>query len=167
MDDEHTLSFGMQPTRPAGLNPAARLPNTSDWYGRFLPAANASNDFQIDRDLQRQNRGVAGYTGIAAGIAIQDHAMTWGMGPIYDRSKERLGTTDAMVIRVRRRLIAAVHAHQTQGTVPPGVDTPRAYRMRSGGAFLPREADWLVASRGLREAFVEHPEIDPAIKGPL
>jgi hypothetical protein len=167
MDDEHTLSFGMQPTRAAGLNPPAHVPNTSDWYGRFLPVANASNDFQIDRELQRQNRGVAGYTGISAGIAIQDHAMTWGMGPIYDRSKERLGTTDAMVIRVRRRLLAAMHAHQTQGTVPPGVDNPRGYLMRSGGAFLPREADWLVASRELREAFVDHPEIDPAIKGPL
>ena len=34
--------------------------------------------------------------------------MTGSMGPIYDRSQEHLGTTDAMVIRVRRRLIAAV-----------------------------------------------------------
>jgi hypothetical protein len=29
--------------------------------------------------------------------------MTGSMGPIYDRSWEHLGTTDAMVIRVRRR----------------------------------------------------------------
>ena len=183
MDDEHTLSFGMLPNRqigqilPSGVgatpglpaipNSPSHVPNTSDWYGRFLPVANATNDFQIDRTLQRQNRGLAGYTGIAAGIAIQDHAMTWGMGPIYDRTKERLGTTDAMVIRVRRRLLAAIHAHRAYGTVPPGVDNPRAYRMRSGGAFLPKDADWLEASRDLREAFTEHPESDPAIKGPL
>jgi phthalate 4,5-dioxygenase oxygenase subunit len=183
MDDEHTLSFGMQPNRqigqmlpsgagstaglPAIPNSPSHIPNSTDWYGRFLPVANATNDFQINRDLQRQNRGLAGYTGISAGIAIQDHAMTWGMGPIYDRTRERLGTTDAMVIRVRRRMLAAIHAHQTSGTVPPGVDNPHAYLMRSGGAFLPKGADWLEATRDLRTAFVEHPEIDPAIKGPL
>ena len=72
-----------------------------------------------------------------------------------------------MVIRVRRRMLAAIHAHQANATVPPGVDNPRGYRMRSGGAFLPQGADWLEASRDLREAFVDHPEIDPAIKGPL
>jgi hypothetical protein len=32
-------------------------------------------------------------------------------GPIYDRRQEHLGTSDAMVIRVRRRLIAAIKAH--------------------------------------------------------
>jgi phthalate 4,5-dioxygenase len=183
MDDEHTLSFGMQPARRPGQaipaadgsvagtpvipNVPARLPNTTDWYGRFLPVANATNDFLIDRDLQRKNVGAAGYTGIAGGIAIQDHAMNWGMGPIYDRSKERLGTTDAMVIRVRRRMIAAVRAHQEKGTVPPGVDNPAAYRLRSGGTFLPKGVDWVAATRDLQTAFVDHPEIDPAIKGPL
>ena len=42
-----------------------------------------------------------------------------------------------------------------------------SYRMRSGGAFLPKGVDWLDASRSLRQAFVGHPEIDPAIKGLL
>jgi hypothetical protein len=37
--------------------------------------------------------------------------------------------------------------------------------VRSGGAFIPRGADWLEATRELREAFVEHPELDPAISG--
>lgn len=82
--------------------------------------------------------------------------MTWGMGPIDDRTKERLGTTDAMVIRVRRRMIAAVRAHQQHGVVPPGVDTPAAYRMRSGGTFLPKGVDWVEATRELRAGFVEH-----------
>ena len=36
--------------------------------------------------------------------------MTTSMGKIYDRSLEHLGTTDAMVIRVRRRLIAGGEA---------------------------------------------------------
>src|SRR5207302_1868905 len=98
---------------------------------RIRPEQELSNDFQIDREVQRQNTGSAGYTGIQ-GIAMQDAAMTTSMGLIYDRSKEHLGTTDATVIRVRRRLIAAMQAHMKHGITPPGVDDPGAYRVRSG-----------------------------------
>jgi hypothetical protein len=125
-----------------------------------------SNDFRIDRSAQRQNSGSAGYTGIT-GIAMQDAAMTGSMGPIYDRTNEHLGTTDVMVIRVRRRLIQAVTAHMKQGVTPPGVDDPEAYRVRSGGVFLPLDADWVEATRELRQAFIEHPDLDPALNGPL
>ena len=52
-----------------------------------------------------------------------------------------------MVIRVRRRLIAAVQAHMRAGAVPPGVDDPEVYRVRSGGVFLPTGADWVEATR--------------------
>jgi hypothetical protein len=141
-------------------------PNTTDWFGRFRPVQQPDNDFQIDREVQRNNDGSAGYTGIN-GIGMQDAAMTTSMGLIYDRSKERLGTTDAMVIRVRRRLLAALEAHMKHGVTPPGVDDPEAYRVRSGGVFLPPDADWVEATRELRQAFVEHPELDPALNGPL
>jgi len=170
MDDYHTMTFSMVSGRnaPSQANPirVAMRPNTSDWFGRFRPEQDASNDYQIDREAQRQNTGSAGYTGIS-GIAMQDAAMTTSMGAIYDRSQERLGTTDSMVIRVRRRLIAAVEAHMKHGMTPPGVDDPAAYRVRSGGVFLPPDADWVEATRELRTAFVEHPELDPALNGPL
>jgi hypothetical protein len=60
------------------------------------------------------------------------------MGPIYDRTQEHLGTTDSLIIRTRRKLINAAKAFRDNGTVPPGVDNPSLYRMRSGGALLPR-----------------------------
>jgi hypothetical protein len=179
MDDTHTLSFFMasggrrRPAPQANGNAAPAPPpgnqlvdNTTDWYGRFRTRCNGSNDFMIDREVQRQNVGVAGYTGIAS-IGIQDAAMTWSMGPIFDRSKERLGSSDSAVIRVRRRMIGAVRAYQKYGTPPPGVDDPAAYRVRSGGVLLPEGADWVEATRELRKAFVVHPELDPAINGPL
>jgi phthalate 4,5-dioxygenase len=173
MDDYHTLTFSMVSGRntPAQTNSNINIrgtmqPNTTDWYGRFRPEQELANDFKIDREAQRQNKGSSGYTGIS-GIAMQDAAMTGSMGAIYDRSKEHLGTTDAMVIRVRRRLIAAVQAHMNHGVVPPGVDDPQAYRVRSGGVFLPPDADWVESTRELRQAFIEHPELDPALNGPL
>ena len=61
-----------------------------------------ANDYLIDREAQRQWKS---YTGIR-GIRQQDMAVTESMGTIYDRTHEHLGTTDALIIRTRRKLIA-------------------------------------------------------------
>jgi len=174
MDDNHLLTFNMTSGRPrpaqqTGSSPffqQAMQPNTTDWHGRFRPVQQPDNDYLIDREAQRGKTGFNGYTGIT-GVGMQDAAMTTSMGAIYDRSNEHLGTTDDMVIRVRRRLIAAVQAHMNHGVTPPGVDDPEVYRVRSGGVFLPPDADWVEATHELRQAFVEHPQLDPALNGPL
>ncbi len=158
LDDEHTMfwHFSALPKdstdarregRPAEFL-AGRgevLPNTSGWLGRWRLAANAENDYQIDRELQR----ASSYTGIR-GIHVQDQAITESMGPIYDRSAERLGSSDAMITKVRQRLIAAAKALRDGGVVPPTVDHAELYRVRSGGVVLPRGVDWLEATREAR-----------------
>ena len=65
------------------------------------------------------------------------------MGAIYDRTQEHLGTSDAMIIRARRRLLTSARDLRDKGTVPAGVDNPGLYRMRSGGALLPRGVNGL------------------------
>jgi hypothetical protein len=64
-----------------------------------------------------------------------------------------------MIIRTRRRLIGSAVALRDRGVVPPAVDDPGAYRLRSGGVVVPADADWTTATRSLQEAFVEHPEL--------
>jgi phthalate 4,5-dioxygenase oxygenase subunit len=172
MDDYHTMSFfmnvgGRRPgTGPQGVIFPKYLPNTTDWYGRFRFESNPGNDFEIDRDMQRTGKGSGGFTGIAS-ILMQDAAVTTSMGPIFDRSKERLGSADSMVIQVRRRLLNAVKAYMERGVTPPGVDDATVYRVRSGGVYMPEGADWVEGTRELRKAFVEHPELDPLLNGPL
>ena len=75
------------------------MPDTTDWLGKFRLTQNKDNDYLIDRKAQRTES----FTGIA-GIHQQDQAVTESMGPIYDRTQEHLGTSDAMVIRTRRRV---------------------------------------------------------------
>jgi phthalate 4,5-dioxygenase len=170
MDDTHTITYQMSVALGGGqrlpINPIPLVPHTTDWYGRFRTTVSPENDYLVDRAVQRRNEGPAGYTGVQ-GVAMQDAAVTSSMGGIYDRTKEHLGSSDAMVIRVRRRVISAVRAHMQYGEVPPGVDMPEAYRVRSGGVFLPEGADWVEATRELRRAFVDHPQLDPALNGPL
>ena len=72
-----------------------------------------------------------------------------------------------MVIRTRKRLIDAARALRDHGTVPPGVDDPAVYQVRSGGAVLPRTANWLEATRDRRRAGVEHPGLSRSVLGGL
>jgi hypothetical protein len=172
LDDHHTMfwSISVPTTRPqtgarrsgtdgqafAGTTGRPRFqPNTTDWLGRWRLAADASNDYLIDREVQRTQS----FTGID-GIHLQDQAITESMGAIVDRAQEHLGTSDAMIIRTRRRLMKAASELQ-RGIIPPTVDHPELYRQRSGGVILPRSADWVEATEGLRTAFVRRPELAP------
>jgi phthalate 4,5-dioxygenase len=128
------------------------LPDTTDWYGRSRPRAQAHNDFLLERDMQKSGES---YTGLPS-VFLEDQAITESMGTIYDRTHEHLGTSDSMVIRVRRALIRAALALRDEGVVPPGVDRPDVYAQRSGGVVLPRSVDWFEATRDLRKAFVHH-----------
>jgi phenylpropionate dioxygenase-like ring-hydroxylating dioxygenase large terminal subunit len=176
MDDEHmmfwsfaapkTLAFGpgggaasgvSQTDPPSGFN---YLPQTSDWFGKWRLTQHLRNDFLIDREVQRRNVGPNGYTGIA-GVHEQDQALTEAMGPILDRTKERLATGDSMVIRTRRRLINAAKALRDTGEVPHAVDHPEVYEQRSGGIVLKRHENWLTATEHLRKAFATHEELLP------
>jgi phenylpropionate dioxygenase-like ring-hydroxylating dioxygenase large terminal subunit len=108
------------------------LPNTTDWLGRWRMAANASNDWGIDRAAQKSN---AIYTGID-GIHLQDQAITESMGPIVDHTIEHLAPSDQMITRTRRRLLLAARALRDKGTLPPGVEDPQVYRAARSGYFV-------------------------------
>ena len=167
MDDEHTLHWeitlglldpselppearGSEGRRPVARSDSDYKPATSDWFGRFNLVQNMANDYLIDRQAQRSRQS---FTGIP-GIRQQDMAVTESMGPIFDRESEHLGTTDALIIRTRRRMIAAARALQEQGIVPPGVDNPELYRQRSGGVILPRNVNWWDATEARRTEFI-------------
>src|SRR6266568_9319533 len=148
MDDHPTVALtmakpgvGASTTSWSPLNNTEAVPNSTGWFDRFRCVADESNDYRIDRAAQRTNTS---YTGIPS-IYLQDQAVTESMGPIYKRWEEHLGTSDAMIIRTRRRLIEAAHALRAQCTTPPGADDPSVYAVRSGGVVLPRDVHWVEA----------------------
>jgi phenylpropionate dioxygenase-like ring-hydroxylating dioxygenase large terminal subunit len=97
---------------------------------------NPSNDYLIDREMQRTKT----YSGIT-GINTQDFALQEGMGPIVDRSKEHLGTSDRAIIAMRQLLLEATHDAEA-GRAPKGTD-PQAYRhVRAYDDFVPHGAEW-------------------------
>jgi phenylpropionate dioxygenase-like ring-hydroxylating dioxygenase large terminal subunit len=107
-------------------------PNTTDWLGRWRLAANASNDWGMDRAAQHDN---AIYSGIE-GIHLQDQAITESMGPITDHALEHLAPSDQMITRTRRRLLMAARALHDKGALPPGVEDSEMFRGARGGYFV-------------------------------
>ena len=98
-----------------------------------------SNDWEIDREAQQNNRI---YSGID-GIHLQDQAITESMGPIVDHELEHLAPSDQMITRTRRRLLMAARALRERGTTPPGIDNPEIYRgARSGYLVSPDKSPW-------------------------
>ena len=71
----------------------------------------------IDRAAQKRGETYCGVTG----IAMQDAAVQESMGPIQDRSKENLVSTDNAIIMARHRLLRAAPDLQ-KGVAPPGLD---------------------------------------------
>jgi phthalate 4,5-dioxygenase len=133
MDDTHTMFISltwkkmsrMPPLKGGQPIPGAKpeidyLPASTDWYGRWRPAANAENDYLIDRDAQRND---VIYTGITQ-IHMQDQAITESMGPIVDHSFEHLAPSDQMITRTRRRLLLAARALRDHGTAPRASTRP-------------------------------------------
>ncbi len=172
MDDHTTMRYVVEwhPVRPlrdgdlASLKNPERmylpaedyLPATSAPGGAFRSRPNLANDFLLDREVQRTQT----FSGIK-GIGTQDQAVTESMGPIYDRTREHLGTADLGTIGARRWLLNATKALRDQGTEPPGAFQPEVFRVRSAGVLLPSGADWI---EGLREYItavpgVNHPSV--------
>jgi phenylpropionate dioxygenase-like ring-hydroxylating dioxygenase large terminal subunit len=156
-DEEPGATAGFQRLRRKVLSPAklSHLPNTTGWHGRFRRETNAGNDYNIDRKLQRTDS----FTGLGD-FNVEDQMVTESMGPIYDRSKEHLGSTDLHITRVRRRLLDAARALTDNNITPPGVDNPHVYGIRSGGIVLPDGTDWLDTVQRLGNPGEEHPDLD-------
>jgi phenylpropionate dioxygenase-like ring-hydroxylating dioxygenase large terminal subunit len=145
MDDYNTMvwnftyTFGEKPLnehekKQAGLGNVLGEDVDAKTFRSF---ANARNNYLIDREVQKNET----YTGIT-GTNTQDRAIQETMGPIADRTLERLGTADRAIITARRQLLAAVKAMQEEGADPPGADDSY-YRLRSIQDVLPKDSHWL------------------------
>ena len=149
IDDENcwVFTFDYHPMRPLAEK---ELQAMKDGYGvhnkyvpgTYRPLQNKDNDYMIDRAAQKRGESYSGVWG----IAMQDASLQESMGPIVDRTKERLVSTDSGIIQARLRLRKAAVALRDQGRTPPGVD-PAHQRVRSAAVVLPKDKDFALACR--------------------
>ena len=88
----------------------------------FRHRRNRDNGYLQDRQAMK----LGDFTGMR-GIPTQDMSMWETMGPIADRSAERLGASDVAIVEFRRLMVDAVRRHANG---KPAIATPgRARRM--------------------------------------
>jgi len=117
------------------------IPNNTDWLGRWRLVPNRGNDYQIDREVQRNES----FTGVD-GIVLQDQMITESMGAITDRTLEHLAPSDIMITRTRRALLKAALRFRDGGELPASASAIGVYEGVRGGHFVaPENDDWLDA----------------------
>jgi phthalate 4,5-dioxygenase oxygenase subunit len=163
IDDENcwVYTFDYHPVRPLSEDELSHMKagygvHSENIPGTYRPTANKDNDYLMDREAQRRGEQFSG----VKGIAIQDSSLQESMGPVVDRTKERLVATDTGIIKARQKLRKAALALAEQGVTPPGVD-PEHHRVRSASIVLPREqpfqegvADGMIARPGVAQTTV-------------
>lgn len=99
---------------------------------------NAGNDYLQDRAAMAGEN----FTGIT-GIPNQDIAMWESMGPIADRTEERLGASDVAVIQFRRILLDALRRFEANGEVI-GLSAPKLPQaaLRSYQGVVAKSVPW-------------------------
>ncbi len=143
LDDTHTAFYFIAWGHPS------QTPTTGAWRkflgqqlgpdldDNYRPLRNRENLFWQDRAAMKAGN----FTGIS-GFPNQDIAMWVTMGPIADRSHERLGASDVAVVAFRRQMLEAVRAFQAGA---PAIGTGEARIPRSVCAFqaiVPKTTDW-------------------------
>ena len=143
MDDTSTAFYFM-----AWGNPS-QTPDTATWRKflgqtvgvdldeKYVPLRNRANHFWQDRGAMKAGN----FTGIT-GFPNQDIAMWITMGPVAQRTHERLGASDVAVVEFRKQMLDALRAFQggapAIGTgvarIPPSVC--------SFQAIVPKTTDW-------------------------
>jgi phthalate 4,5-dioxygenase len=142
VDDMNMIGFTATwlPDRPMSADDIHTIESWTGAYaevdpGTFEPVANRANDYLLDREKQR----IENFTGMR-GIREEDIAVQEDQygGPIADRTKEHLGTSDAGVIALRRRLLNAVRNLQA-GQEPRESHCGGAYRVHPIANLMHRE----------------------------
>jgi hypothetical protein len=161
IDDENcwTWSFDYHPVRDLTAAELAAMRDGKGVHvkyvpGSYRPLANKDNDYLIDRAAQKAGRT---YSGVE-GIGMQDASLQESMGPIVDRTRENLVSTDNGIIMARHRLMRSINALMDKGEVPPGVE-PVHQRVRSAAVVLSRE---LLFKDAARDALTAQPGVAPA-----
>jgi phthalate 4,5-dioxygenase oxygenase subunit len=110
-----------------------------DLDASYRPLRTRRNNYLQDRSLMQNGS----YTGIE-GIPNQDLAMWETMGPIADRSRERLGASDIAIVQFRRIMVdAARKVAAGESAIGMARSVPLS-KLRSFEGVVPKTTNWRV-----------------------
>jgi phthalate 4,5-dioxygenase len=150
VDDMNMVGFTATwlPDRPMTKDDIRTIESWTGAYAEvdprtFKPVANCANDYLLDREKQRTEN----FTGMR-GFREEDMAVQEDQygGPIADRTQEHLGTSDAGVIALRRRLLKAARDRQA-GLEQPEPHYSGTYRVHPTASLMLRDMSFEQVAR--------------------
>lgn len=160
MTDERcwVICVTWRPEAPLGAKELAAWRNGENSHRKVIPGTTTpverkDNDYLIDRRLQR----TVSFTGIH-GIRAQDAMVTESAGPIADRTREHLGSSDIAVVAMRRTLIEAATKCAASGEAPAAVAKPWLYTVHATQAVLPQGVEPDAADEIIQAARARAPQ---------
>ena len=153
--DDHNnwaWSFDYHPTRDLTSTEVQAMKDGEGVHVRYIPGTyrpleNKDNDYMMDRAAQKAGISFSGIRG----IAMQDASLQESMGPIQNRTREHLVSTDNGIIMARQRLMKAAKALAEKNEAPSGTD-PKVQRVRSAAVVLPRDQSFKESARDAMRA---------------
>jgi phthalate 4,5-dioxygenase oxygenase subunit len=143
IDDTHTMFYfiawgGEDPPHPEFWRKFNGAQIGIDVDTRYRKIRNRDNDYLQDRAAMK----LGNWTGID-GIPNQDIAMWETMGPIADRTLERLGASDLAVAEFRRQMVEAARVVQ-EGGLAIGRTKPHVPHvdLKAVEGVYPKTVDW-------------------------
>ena len=139
-DTHHLLFFGTVGPTPHSAVPLDQLsmqdpdyePDPRDYAG-VQGKGDRGNAWGQNRSLMTEGH----FTGFGRSLMEEDVAVQSSMGPIVDRSKENLSSSDVAVAHLRRMLLEALKSAEA-GALPPGS------ALSPDGVHLPNASEMLV-----------------------
>jgi phthalate 4,5-dioxygenase oxygenase subunit len=123
-------TYAWNPDRPLTAEEHAKFKSghgvVAEVDDKFIPLRNRSNEYLIDRQLQKH----VNFTGVR-GVAEQDAMIQDSQGRIADRTREHLSASDAAIARFRRAILGGAKA-LLAGTEPEAPFKHASYKLRSG-----------------------------------
>jgi phthalate 4,5-dioxygenase oxygenase subunit len=141
VDDRHCIQWVVW------YKPEAPIPGDSyaAWYFKGMDDDPDNGRYTIraqdDWGQSRERMAEGSFSGLQ-GIAIEDLAIFESQGPVVDRSREHLGTSDQAVIRLRRVIIDAVKAHAGQGELLIDGSDGRLTELRARSFMAEADDHW-------------------------
>ncbi|HEY2862004.1 MAG TPA: Rieske 2Fe-2S domain-containing protein [Casimicrobiaceae bacterium] len=144
LDDTSTMFYFIAWSEGPGIEQEAwrefcRARVGVDLDANFRRIRTLENNYLQNREAMRHGS----HTGIE-GIPNQDIAMWETMGPIADRSRERLGASDMAIVQFRRIMVDAARKVRDGGPAPG--TAPRHVphvKLKSFEGIVPKKTDWM------------------------
>jgi phthalate 4,5-dioxygenase oxygenase subunit len=105
------------------------------------------NNYKQDRKAMKTKS----WSGVP-GIPNQDIIMWETMGPIVDRSTDRLGTSDGAIAQFRKIMVEAARKVEDDGTIIGVAEAHQQINLRSYEGIVPKSTDWRALNRSDRVA---------------